>query len=504
MSNRNKKMKKNYMLTGKKAGFLAVAAMSAVLVGGQVSAGAASAGAAQEASVSSMIPDNITIDKPVQLADISLPGNEYGSLEWLDGSYVPSNRVESCKVILKPAEGQDLSQVQGWDSEAGGVIGYINVIVNDPEEDGDDVKDNSADNQTEPTVTPENIQPTQMPDSETDKEDNKNNNKKEEDQKQDKEELKDGQKDEVSPAEKTDTELSVTPEPEESEAPDKEGEETEEETEKSEEIEGELEPEETPAEDEKTEDNIFDNPVKPDQEDDRPAEAEENLTEEEKEARAQMNHTCDGITVSGIDLPWYVQFRVSSGDSYQFTNETDAMIFQSFEFELWDLQNNTEYEIPNGEYISVTVPVKAGYEYTIEHLLDNGATESIIPTVENDTMVFSTHSFSPFGIAGSKQLVGPDDSGDTDVTPAADSTVTVTPSAQKTETSAQNSDNAGAVSENSNGNAASDEKQADSNSSKSDHAVETGDTTTIMPFVVLIAAAAVIIGAVVFLKKKKK
>ena len=254
----------------------------------------------------------------------------------------------------------------------------------------------------------------------------------------------------------------------------------------------------------KKEDNIFDNPVKPDQEDDRPAEAEDNLTEEEKEARAQVNHTCDGITVSGIDLPWYVQFRVSSGDSYQFTNETDAMIFQSFEFELWDLQNNTEYEIPNGQYISVTVPVKAGYEYTIEHLLDNGATESIIPTVENDTMVFSTHSFSPFGIAGSKQLVGPGDSGNAETAPVADSTVTVTPSAQKTETSAQNSDNAGAVSENSNGNATSDEKQADSNSSKSDHAVETGDTTTIMPFVVLIAAAAVIIGAVVFLKKKKK
>ena len=291
MSNRNKKMKKNYMLTGKKAGFLAVAAMSAVLVGGQVSAGAASAGAAQETSVFSMIPDNITIDKPVQLADISLPGNEYGSLEWLDGSYVPSNRVESCKVILKPAEGRDLSQVQGWDSEAGGVIGYINVIVNDPEEDGDDVKNNSADNQTEPTVTPENIQPTQKLDSETDKEDNKNNNKKEEDQKQDKEELKDGQKDEVPPAETPDAELSVTPEPEEPEAPEKEGEETEEETEKPEEIEGELEPEETPAEDEKTEDNIFDNPLKPDQEDDRPAEAEDNLTEEEKEARAQVNHT---------------------------------------------------------------------------------------------------------------------------------------------------------------------------------------------------------------------
>lgn len=139
-----------------------------------------------------------------------------------------------------------------------------------------------------------------------------------------------------------------------------------------------------------------------------------------KKKRAALNHTCDGITVSGVNLPWYVQFRVSSGDSYQFTNESDAMIFQSYEFELWDLKNNTEYEIPNGDYISVTVPVKSGYQYTIEHLLDNGATETIIPSVENGIMVFSTHSFSPFGIAGSRQLVGRsgNDTDDTDaVTP---------------------------------------------------------------------------------------
>ena len=57
-----------------------------------------------------------------------------------------------------------------------------------------------------------------------------------------------------------------------------------------------------------------------------------------KKRGPQLNHTCDGITVSGVNLPWYVQFRVSSGDSYQFTNESDAMIFQSYEFELWDLQ----------------------------------------------------------------------------------------------------------------------------------------------------------------------
>ena len=95
MSNRNKKMKKNYMLTGKKAGFLAVAAMSAVLVGGQVSAGAASAGAAQETSVSSMIPDNITIDKPVQLADISLP-----KLIWFSGvAGWKLCSLQSCRIL---------------------------------------------------------------------------------------------------------------------------------------------------------------------------------------------------------------------------------------------------------------------------------------------------------------------------------------------------------------------------------------------------------------------
>ena len=118
-----------------------------------------------------------------------------------------------------------------------------------------------------------------------------------------------------------------------------------------------------------------------------------------------------GFLCLEINLPWYVQFRATSGEDYQFTNENEANLFKSYEFELWDLRNNTEYEIPDGEYISVTVPVKAGYTYTIEHLLDSGAMETIVPSVEGSTMVFSTHSFSPFGIAGSKPLVGGENSG---------------------------------------------------------------------------------------------
>ena len=76
------------------------------------------------------------------------------------------------------------------------------------------------------------------------------------------------------------------------------------------------------------------------------------------------------------------------------------MIFQSYEFELWDLKNNTEYEIPNGDYISVDCAGKSGYQYTIEHLLDNGATETIIPSVENGNYGIQHTFFQPFGIAG--------------------------------------------------------------------------------------------------------
>ena len=187
------------------------------------------------------------------------------------------------------------------------------------------------------------------------------------------------------------------------------------------------------------------------------------------------------------------------------------MIFQSYEFELWDLQNNTEYEIPSGEYISVTVPVKEGYQYTIEHLLDNGATETIIPSVEGDMMVFSTHSFSPFGIAGSKQLVGPNSGSDSQaatptaapvtVTPVSDTGNSSTASGNEQNTGLDSSDNSAASDAS---DASSDDSQAEDSNASRQNSVETGDTTNIVPFVVLIAAAVVVIGAVVFLKKKKK
>ena len=129
MSN-NIRIRKNKL---KGTGIFAAAALTAALIAGNNIPGVTrqvSAAESQENTVSSLIPDNITLDKPVELADVELPATEYGTFEWADGSFVPAQRVQSCEVLLIPAEGQDLSHVDGWDPESGAVVGYINVIVN--------------------------------------------------------------------------------------------------------------------------------------------------------------------------------------------------------------------------------------------------------------------------------------------------------------------------------------------------------------------------------------
>ena len=567
MSNRNKTMKKNKKSAERKACLLAAIALSAALFGGQLPMETLPVYAleSQDDTPGSVIPDNITIDQPMALADIGLPGIAYGTLEWADGSYVPDRRVQSCAVVLTPAQGVDLSNVSGWDAATGTVTGYINVIVSSFSEKADSSADDTA---TEITGTPsgEYEENTELPTlgvtgtpapsvtgtSDADGSDILVPADGSLDAKDDGEDSSD--------ADAT-TENTIEDKKEDSQAEDSEDGNSEDDSEKKSEDgedqdmvsgddadtvdqddENQKDNSGTSDKENDNDNNIFDNPIEPDAKDDRPSDVEEDLSDEEKAARAELNHTCDGITVSGINLPWYVQFRVSSGDSYQFANESDAMIFQSYEFELWDLQNNTEYEIPSGEYISVTVPVKAGYDYTIEHLLDNGATETIIPSVDGDTMVFSTHSFSPFGIAGSKQLVGPD-TGDTteDSDTAETATPTPTVSAQTTPASGNQSVDMNGNNDNNSADTGSDNSNTDSNnnntnnnsstdadnenltdnsgsgssvtqtdsatdstSAKDSKTVNTGDTTTILPFVVLFLAAAVIAGVAVFIKRKKK
>ncbi|SCH68823.1 Uncharacterised protein [uncultured Blautia sp.] len=548
-------MKKNTKNTfGRSFSILAAAALSMTLIGGQ--AFPTYAGSSSGIETGAMIPDNITIDTPTALANVALPSNEYGTLSWVDGSYVPQKRVQSCEVVFKPSAGADLSGLPGWDSASGTLTGYVTVVVSSldsasEDTDNDEQKDSSqsdesydtensdkdskdvSDKETQQDSKDENADQedsssdSSSADSSTDKNSDSSTDVKdpaEEDKNEEDPEVTEVPDITVTPVQKDDSQNTEEKEEETAEttvtpAASDTGDNTEDTDNNKKENNSEITeiPEITENPDENT-DNIFDRKDEP--EDKRPQNAATDITETEMEAIAQQNHTCDGITVSGIDLPWYVQFRVSGGDDYQFTNEEDAAIFKSYEFELWDTQKNTEYKIPDGEYISVTVPVKAGYTYSIEHLLDNGAMETIIPSVDGDTMTFSTHSFSPFGIAGSKSLVGPDAGSDSSVTvtPAADTSSSDTGASSSVDTSSDSSEStdemdtsqdlssgtAELTDSSSQNDTESSESEDQYSQAKSKKQVNTGDTTQILPFVILFVAAAVVAGVVVFLKKRKK
>lgn len=548
-------MKKNTKNTfGRSFSILAAAALSMTLIGGQ--AFPTYAGSSSGIETGAMIPDNITIDTPTALANVALPSNEYGTLSWVDGSYVPQKRVQSCEVVFKPSAGADLSGLPGWDSASGTLTGYVTVVVSSldsasEDTDNDEQKDSSqsdesydtensdkdskdvSDKETQQDSKDENADQedsssdSSSADSSTDKNSDSSTDVKdpaEEDKNEEDPEVTEVPDITVTPVQKDDSQNTEEKEEETAEttvtpAASDTGDNTEDTDNNKKENNSEITeiPEITENPDENT-DNIFDRKDEP--EDKRPQNAATDITETEMEAIAQQNHTCDGITVSGIDLPWYVQFRVSGGDDYQFTNEEDAAIFKSYEFELWDTQKNTEYKIRDGEYISVTVPVKAGYTYSIEHLLDNGAMETIIPSVDGDTMTFSTHSFSPFGIAGSKSLVGPDAGSDSSVTvtPAADTSSSDTGASSSVDTSSDSSEStdemdtsqdlssgtAELTDSSSQNDTESSESEDQSSQAKSKKQVNTGDTTQILPFVILFVAAAVVAGVVVFLKKRKK
>lgn len=548
-------MKKNTKNTfGRSFSILAAAALSMTLIGGQ--AFPTYAGSSSGIETGAMIPDNITIDTPTALANVALPSNEYGTLSWVDGSYVPQKRVQSCEVVFKPSAGADLSGLPGWDSASGTLTGYVTVVVSSldsasEDTDNDEQKDSSqsdesydtensdkdskdvSDKETQQDSKDENADQedsssdSSSADSSTDKNSDSSTDVKdpaEEDKNEEDPEVTEVPDITVTPVQKDDSQNTEEKEEETAEttvtpAASDTGDNTEDTDNNKKENNSEITeiPEITENPDENT-DNIFDRKDEP--EDKRPQNAATDITETEMEAIAQQNHTCDGITVSGIDLPWYVQFRVSGGDDYQFTNEEDAAIFKSYEFELWDTQKNTEYKIPDGDYISVTVPVKAGYTYSIEHLLDNGAMETIIPSVDGDTMTFSTHSFSPFGIAGSKSLVGPDagsdssvtvtpaaatSSSDTGASSSADTSIDSSESADEMDTSQDLSSGTAELTDSSSQNdTESSESEDQSSQAKSKKQVNTGDTTQILPFVILFVAAAVVAGVVVFLKKRKK
>ena len=531
--------------------FFAAAALTATLITGQFTYVPVMAGSTAEVEVSSLIPDNVTVEQPVPLSEISLPKSDYGTLSWVDSSSVPSKRVQSYDVVFHPYNTADLAKFSGWDGQSDAIYSSVTVVVSSFSKDTD-YTDNAYENQDSQETqengnTGENGEDTttetpgsteisdngEVKDESEAKDQDTPDTDDTADKVQDTAETPDN-KDVSTDTEKKDSaDATETPEvtaaPDDAENPEVTG---APETTETPDVTATPDVTDTPDTTETPEiteapesdkDNIFDGTEKKITPDERAQTVtDEEPSDEEKIELAATNHTCNGISVSGINLPWYVQFRAASGENYEFSNEAEANLFKAYEFELWDLKNNTEYEIPDGEYISVTVPVKAGYDYTIEHLLDSGAMEKIVPSVDGSTMVFSTHSFSPFGIAGSKTLVG-EEIEDGSYSSGTTSTATTTPqaaAAASTNTgstsggtannasntvsgSANNTSVQASTSENQNSTSDSaDQSEADSKGN-SVGAVETGDNTPILPFVIIGIAAAVIVAVLVYLKKKK-
>ena len=535
--------------------FIAAAALTAALVTSQFSFATVMGDDTSTVQVSSLIPNNVTIDQPVPLSDISLPKSDYGTLSWADGSCVPSARVQIYDVVFRPYNAADLAKISGWDGQSDAIYSSVTVVVSSISKDSDyeetqteqktadteniaqnteenteenteaSTTDNTEENTetTVPEVTPEVTENPENTENTADSESTEDKNNADTDSTEVTETPDNDNTDniitentEVPAVTVTPSEDKDTPEAVETPGPADIAEITE-----TPSVTDTPEPTVTPEADK---DNIFDGTEKDITADDRAQSVEEDTepSDEEKAQIAEKNHTCNGISVSGINLPWYVQFRAASGENYEFTNEAEANVFKSYEFELWDLRNNTEYEIPDGEYLSVTVPVKAGYDYTIEHLLDSGAMETIVPSVEGSTMVFSTHSFSPFGIAGSKALVG-EEIEDGSYSSGTTSTATTTPQAtaaastntgSTSGTTANNASNTASTSANNTSVQASTSENQNSTSDSADQseadskgnsvgAVETGDNTPILPFVIIGIAAAVIVAVLVYLKKKK-
>lgn len=513
--------------------FFAVAALSAALVTSQFTYVPVMAESTAEVQAGSLIPDNVTVEQPVPLSEISLPKSDYGTLSWVDSSSVPSKRVQSYDVVFRPYNTADLAKFSGWDGQSDVIYSSVTVVVSSFSKDidyTDSSYENSDSQETQENGnTGENGEDktTEIPGSteisdndevrDQDTPDTVDEDTKADDalnKAQDTEETPENKDTSADTEKKDSADMAETPEatvapdtPTVTEIP---------ETTEMPEVTDTPDTTETPEITEAPEsdkDNIFDGTEKNITPDERAQTVtDEEPSDEEKIELAATNHTCNGISVSGINLPWYVQFRAASGENYEFSNEAEANLFKAYEFELWDLKNNTEYEIPDGEYISVTVPVKAGYDYTIEHLLDSGAMEKIVPSVDGSTMVFSTHSFSPFGIAGSKTLVGEEiEDGSYSSGTTTKSSATVDPTSatsSSTTTSANNSTSGTSVqssSDQSNQNATdtSTSDQGTQNGSSSVKAVSTGDSTPILPFVIIGIAAAVIVAVLVYLKKRK-
>ncbi len=214
------------------------------------------------------------------------------------------------------------------------------------------------------------------------------------------------------------------------------------------------------------------------------------------------NHTGSGITVEG-DIPWYVQFRVSKGSIADAANFDLGELLGSYEMTLWNLLEDSPYSL-NGRSVTVTVPVKNAADYekvSVLHYFSDGSYEELYPEILEHAIRFTTSSFSPYTIsgrasgyiAGSQVLVGPGDA-------VYNNTISGESNSGNSASGSSGSENSSTSGTSGSSSSASSAQKISSSAQNQSgdkimvkKAVNTGDTTNLIPYFVVAGVAAVLI-----------
>lgn len=471
------------------------------------------------------VPGEITLSKPEDIKNFDFGKAGFageGSFAWEEET-VPTAYETEIKVVFTPSdiEGKDYSQVEGWDAQKNQVIRTVKVLVESLKEDSN--TDNAPADNTDKDNEKENGESGDNTKEDADTEQGKQDqtgsdqeNASDQDNIEDQTENPDTEEKEPGTAEE-DQGTSNDQKEEEQESQESSNDQ-EKETSKDEEASREENSQET------EEDFV---------------QAEEGKTGEVAQEIPQaipVGSLIDentGVRVEGDFLPYYVDLQVSYNDELdQLPDAGIGQILSAYEIKLWDLKENEEYKIPEGNKVRVMIPLPENADsfsqLSIAHYLGNSEYEYYtLPTEEypgNLTIItiegieyltFETASFSPFNVGGS-QLVGPGtqlpQSGSSSQNTGNNSSSGTSAGTSSTGNSQTGSSSSGQSVIQPSGNSGSQTSTSSSqsrktgnqsSSSKVTRVVKTGDNAPIILYAAT-AAAALILAAVTFIIGKKK
>ena len=473
------------------------------------------------------VPGEITLSKPEDIKNFDFAKAGFageGSFAWEEET-VPAAYETEIKVVFTPSdiEGKDYSQVEGWDAQKNQVIRTVKVLVESLKEDSNtdnapaDNTDKDKDNEKENGESGDNTK--EDADTEQGKQDQTGSDQENaSDQNNIEDQTENPDTEEKDPGTAEEDQGTSNDQKEEEQESQESSNDQEKETSKDEEASQEENSQET------EEDFV---------------QAEEGKTGEVAQEIPQaipVGSLIDentGVRVEGDFLPYYVDLQVSYNDELdQLPDAGIGQILSAYEIKLWDLKENEEYKIPEGNKVRVMIPLPENADsfsqLSIAHYLGNSEYEYYtLPTEEypgNLTIItiegieyltFETASFSPFNVGGS-QLVGPGtqlpQSGSSSQNTGNNSSSGTSAGTSSTGNSQTGSSSSGQSVIQPSGNSGSQTSTSSSqsrktgnqsSSSKVTRVVKTGDNAPIILYAAT-AAAALILAAVTFIIGKKK